>query len=142
MKSSIELIYLHVVQFNNINNFDNTWKYQLHSLLSYFARKWYLVKISLVDVTLIATTLPGPGQCYKLYLCFCNFHAQAACLGKGKERKLMYYLQRCTRWRIHNVSNNTLICVTFICPGMPGQESIKNRCIICNVVLGQVTLSQ
>ena len=52
---------------------------------------------NLVDVHLIATTLAGPGQRYKLYLCFCNLHAQAACLGKGKERKLMYYLQRCTK---------------------------------------------
>ena len=42
----------------------------------------------------------------------------------------------------YTVSNNTLICVAFICPGMPGQESIKKRCIICNLVLGQVTLSQ
>ena len=27
-------------------------------------------------------------------------------------------------------------------PGMPGQESNKNECISCNVVLGLVTLSQ
>ena len=36
---------------------------------------------SLVGVILIATTLPSPRQCYKLYMSFCYFHAQA-CLGK------------------------------------------------------------
>ena len=39
---------------------------------------------------------------------------------------------------IYNVSNNTMIYVTIICPGMPRKESIKNTCIIFNVVLGQV----
>ena len=53
---------------------------------------------NLVDVHLIATTLAGPGQRYKLYLCFCNLHAQAACLGKGNERKLMYYLYKDGGW--------------------------------------------
>ena len=38
---------------------------------------------SLVDAHLIATTLPGPGQHYKLYMRFCYCYAQA-CLGKGK----------------------------------------------------------
>ena len=41
-----------------------------------------VTKCSLVGVILIATTLPGPGQHYKLYMCFCYFHAKA-CLGMG-----------------------------------------------------------
>ena len=32
---------------------------------------------------------------------------------------------------------NTLICVTFLCPGMSVHESNKSTCIIRNIVLGQ-----
>ena len=51
----------------------------------YLAVKYELIvmvipQYSLVDAHLIATTLPGPGQRYKLYIGFCYFLAQA-CLG-------------------------------------------------------------
>ena len=82
-----------------------------------------------------------PRQRYKSCMCSWYFHAQAY-MGMGKYQKSMYYLQRCTKSRMHNVSKYTLVFVTFPCPGVPGQESIKNNCIICNVVLAQVKLSQ
>ena len=49
----------------------------------FFGRGWREGSYSLVIAHLIATTLPGPGQRYKLYMCFCYLHAQA-CLGIGK----------------------------------------------------------
>ena len=56
----------------------------------------------------------------------CTFDSsvQYSLVQYSKERLLLQIwvlFIRCTRWRIHNVSNNTLICDTFICPGMPGR---------------------
>ena len=61
-------------------------------------------------------------------------------LGFGKVTKIksMYDLQHCTR--MHNITKYTWSFVTFQCPGMPGDE--KNICIISNIVLGQVIMSQ
>ena len=54
-------------------------------------------KYILVDAHLIATTLPGPRQCYKLYMIFVTFF------------KSMYYLMRYESTILYNVANNTLI---------------------------------
>ena len=92
--------------------------------------------------SLVATTLYLAQENVKNYtFVFLTFMPRHAWLWESIKNQCNY-LQRCTRWRIHKVSNNTFICVTFICPGMPGHESIKKTFIIYNVVLGHVTLSQ
>ena len=67
---------------------------------------------SLVDVILIATTLPGLGQHYKLYMCFYAWTTESNTI-------LCIISNFVQRWRMHIVTKYTLIFVTFQCQGMP-----------------------
>ena len=68
-------------------------------------------RTALADAHLIATTLPGPGQRYKFYMCFCDIHAQA--WESNKPQCIFCNVMQPPSQG--NDANKTLVSVTFSC---------------------------